>query len=166
MRRQLSRKLSSLERAQLDDLTQEASIRLLRCMRREEVRNLDALVQTIIGRTVMDFLRCRRRSAAMFVPLTDATLNRPELEVEVEKVPKDFQERLEFTVLEFFRARRSGCFDLAREFFRHRNWRSVARDLGSSHDAIRARWSRCLSALRRAVARDPALNPLWEWARE
>ena len=41
--------------------------------------------------------------------------------------------------------------------------REVASALGTSHDAIRARWSRCLKTLRKALAQDPGLALLRDW---
>jgi hypothetical protein len=58
--RRLARKLFREDHATLDDLTQEALVRVLRAARRETVLNLEGLMETIAERTVADFLRSRR----------------------------------------------------------------------------------------------------------
>jgi DNA-directed RNA polymerase specialized sigma24 family protein len=165
LHRCLTRQLDRLDESQIEDLVQEAAVRLLRVVRREGARNLEALMNLIARRTAIDFIRCRRRWAIIWEPMTEVTTNRPDSSAKMPDILGDPQERVEFLVIEFFRARKGSCVELAMAFFRKRDWRSVSKEIGASHDAIRARWSRCVALLRREAARDPGLLFLADWAR-
>lgn len=160
----LRKKLFSAQRSHLDDLVQEALVRLLRATRREPANNIEALMTLIAGRTLIDFTRRRRRHQALFVPLTDETDPVVQVQVPPPDVSRDPEERVEFIVLEHFREAKAGCYEIARAFFQKRDWNSVALERGASPESIRARWSRCVQHLRETVSRDPHLRLLADWA--
>ena len=65
MRRRLGYELTASTREHLDDLVQEALVRLLRAVRREPIENLEALMTEIARRTAIDCLRRRTRWRAV-----------------------------------------------------------------------------------------------------
>jgi DNA-directed RNA polymerase specialized sigma24 family protein len=153
----LRRLLDRCDEAVVEDATQEAAVRLLRVMRREEVRNLEALMNDICRKTAIDIMRSNGRFRATFEPLDEQAEH-----VAIESTA-DPLERLEFAVLEFFRGRQAACYDLAVAYFNDRDWEQVADTVGKSHAAVRKQWSRCLGLLR-SVARRSS-DPLFSWAR-
>lgn len=159
--RMLSRKLFREDHATLDDLTQEALVRLLRAARRDTILNIDGLMETIAQRTVVDFLRSRRIWDTQDIDVNEDPDNL--------RLPKTFLdewppscERVEFAVLEFFESKNSGCLELAHHYFAERNWLEVARTLGRPHAAIRQQWTRCVELLRKTARSDAGFG--WEWA--
>jgi RNA polymerase sigma factor (sigma-70 family) len=160
----LRQKLFAAQRSHLEDLVQEALVRLLRATRHEPANNLEALMTLIAGRTLIDFTRRRRRYQALFVPLTDETDPSAQIQVPPVDISRDPEERVEFIVLEHFRETKTGCYEIARAFFQKRDWNSVARERGVSPESIRARWSRCVQHLRETVSRDQHLRLLADWA--
>lgn len=163
MRHRLTRKLGRVDELTLEDLTQEACVRLLRAVRRESATNPHALMTTIADRTAISYIRRITRERPIFEPLTEVTENLPDPKSETQEVPGDIQERVELVVQEVFRSRRSSCLELAMAFFEKRNWSAVADALGISHDAVRARWSRCVALLRKVVTADPEFRLLADW---
>lgn len=160
--RRLSRRLLREDQATLDDLTQEALVRLLRAARRETLENVEAFMERVAERTMIDFLR-RRRIWQQQPNLDAAELaDDPRLGF---LPPDQFVptiERTRFIVLEFFAQKNSGCAELARHYFESRSWLEVAGILGRPHTAIRQQWCRCVELLR-ASAR---AGSTWflEWA--
>lgn len=144
-----------LERTAREDLAQEASVRLLRTLRREPAANLEALMTTIVRRTAVDALRSERRRRILGETLLELEAQHQGLGV---PGPGDPQQLVEFTVREFFHAQRATCVDLADAYFKRRHWQTVAAQLGATYEATRARWHRCLELLRSAVAQDPQLK--------
>ena len=121
---------------------------------------------TIIARrTAKDFLRRQYRWRTVFGGVSsEAAKEHADPKSVSPKGLGDPQERIEFIVYEFFRNAGASCLKLAEAFFDKRDWQSVAADLGLKHDAVRARWSRCLSLLKKAVKSDPQLALLADWA--
>ena len=162
LRRHLHEQLPSGDRDSLEDLVQEALVRLLRVRRREPIANLDALLHTLTRRTCIDFLRRKRR----WTLLIDAGgVDVTELPGPARSAPwamGDGGERIEFVVGALFeREGHHECGSLAQEFFSERDWSVVARERNLSAAAVRKRWSRCLDTLRRAVRADPWLSNLF-----
>lgn len=164
LRRCFLRQIHGIDDSDLEDLTQEASVRLIRAIRRGGTQELEALMNTIAQHTARDFLRRRYRWSVIFARTAADDVGAPDVRSPAPDTAGDPQGRIEFIVLQFFRRRSSSCLELAEAFFEDRDWPSVARQLGTTHDAVRARWSRCLSILRKAVATDPDCRLLAEWA--
>ncbi|MBK6735568.1 MAG: sigma-70 family RNA polymerase sigma factor [bacterium] len=160
--RRLSRKLFRADQATLDDLTQEALVRLVRAARRETVLNFEGLMETIAERTLVDYLRSRRAWQK------DPTIDPNEYPEHpgLAALPADdltpSLERFQFAVLEFFQEHSSGCLDLAHHYFLERNWLEVARKQERPHTAIRQQWSRCVALLRKSAGKGAGWS--WEWA--
>lgn len=146
----------------IDDLTQEALVRLLRALRHEGARNLEGLMTEIARRTAIDWIRTRGRWGRLVRPLDDATDDPADPSVSLPDEFGDPDERIRFTVLEYFSARSPGCHALAIAFFQDEDWQRVAERTGRGYAAVRKQWSRCIEALRQA-ARTGA-GPLLEWA--
>lgn len=144
-----------------EDLAQEALVRLLRVLRREPVRNLEALMNTLADRVVIQHDRRRRRWSILVQPFDPAAHDRPDPSTRAQAALGDPVHRLRFTVLEFFAAHHSPCAELARAFFARTPWEKVAAAAGLNPDAVRRRWSRCLDRLRDATRRGD--GPLLEW---
>lgn len=162
VRRRLAYELPPSGRANLDDLTQECLVRLLRFVRREPVVNLEALLTQLARRTAIDALRRRTRWRAL-VASDDAAVAAAADPAARPEEPGDPLERLQFVVVEFFAARDARCRELAAPYFAGQDWKSVASATGRSHDVVRKQWSRCLELLR-AAARDER-GPLLDWTR-
>jgi DNA-directed RNA polymerase specialized sigma24 family protein len=160
----LSRKIQYLDDHDREDLIQDASVRLIRAIRRQGARNLQGLMTTIAYRTAIDFIRSRRRKSGVFEPLNENNEGKVDDAVESIGEPGDPQQRVQFVVLEYFRRQKGSCYDLAKAFLESRNWLNIAKELGISHQAVRARGSRCGAALRKAVVVDQSFALLREWA--
>jgi hypothetical protein len=153
----MQRLLDRCDDAVVEDATHEAAIRLLRVVRREQVRNHDALMNDICKKTAIDTMRWRRRHRETFEPLGEGGDPSP-ADGAIAPLP-----RLEFAVIEFFRERQAGCWGLAKAYFDDRDWEHVARSIGKSHVAVRKQWSRCVALLRAAALRTH--DPLFSWVR-
>lgn len=150
--RRLRHELRGRDPGDLQDLAQEALVRLLRACRRREARNPEALMTAIARRTAIDHFRRTRR----WQRLVTSAAEPEEIAVVADpETPEDSLERLRFVALEFFAARGEVCHELALAYFDCRDWVRVARETGRSHDAVRRQWSRCLAALRAEAARRP-----------
>lgn len=160
----LRRELHGRDADSLDDLAQEALVRLLRAVRRAGALNLEALMTSIAHRTAVDHIRRRHRWSRLVESVPDPADAPGAATAPAAGPPDDSLERLRFVVLEHFAADSPGCHELARAYFESRDWRRVAQDLGRSHDAVRRQWSRCVDALRAEAARDG--GRLMDWAAE
>jgi RNA polymerase sigma factor (sigma-70 family) len=144
--------------ATLEDLTQEALVRLLRVIRREEVANMNGLMYEIARRTWIDHIRREKRGGLL--------LQRAQRDMESAASPQDGDfgdplERLRFTILEYFRASRAPCHAIALVFFEGQDWKTVAARMGRPYTAIRKQWSRCIQVLRDALGSNPGWLSAW-----
>jgi DNA-directed RNA polymerase specialized sigma24 family protein len=159
IRGHLARRAGRDDRTHLDDLVQEACIRLLRAWRRERVDDTDALAYVIAQRTWVDFIRRRTRWRRLFTEGEEREIAGPAGGYEW----GDLGDRLRFLVLAFFdREGRTACRELAHAYFAERDWKSVAEAWHESHAAVRKRWSRCVEEVRRLMQQDPKLTRLFE----
>ena len=148
--------------ATLEDLVQDACVRLHRACRRTQVENLEGFMTTIAKRVALDHVRARSLETALLTPMPEDF----EAPAPAGSVPGCHQgdplDRFRFVVLEFFRLGRSGCHDIALSYFANQDWARVAEKLKRSHAAVRKQWSRCVETLRLEAARDQ--SPLAAWA--
>ncbi len=152
----LGRLAGSVNAPQLDDLTQEACIRLLRAMRRGGVREPEGMLVTVARRTWIDHLRRRRRQRQRFVAMPEHLDPPADTDEPLRADLGDLAERLELVVQEVFvREGADACLTLAHAYFAAQDWKQVAAAAGDGYDAVRKRWSRCLVLVRRALAADP-----------
>lgn len=157
----LARMIGPREEADLDDLVQEASVRLLRATYDTLVQDSEGLMRTVARRTWIDYLRgrIRNRSYVEWFGLelrvsTPSPLHRDEF--------GDLRERIEFVVQDVFEGQGAmECSQLAGAYFTSTDWGSVASDLGVSHATVRKRWSRCLALVREVLASDPDFSSLF-----
>lgn len=147
--------LDRCDEAVVEDATQEAAIRLLRVIRRESVRNHEALMNDICRKTAIDTMRWNQRCRQTFESIDESPVERPVSD------SVDPLARMEFVVLEFFRGRHAACYELAVAYFNDRDWEQVAEAVGKSHAAIRKRWSRCVAVLRSVARRSPDFLSAW-----
>ncbi len=160
LRERIAAQLRPLDGAALDDLTQEALVRLLRAVRRQEATNPNGLMYEVARRTCIDLIRRRRRWAQIVRPMRDS---------DAPAAPGPFDgaglgdpvERIRFTVLEYFRVHDAPCREAAENYFAGMDWQSVAARLGKSHAAIRKQWSRCVQRLREAARKNPGWFAEW-----
>lgn len=150
--RRLRRKLRWEDRDVIEDLTQEALIRFLRCGRKQEVRHREGLLTRICERVAADFIRRRTR-------------RRREVELgfeRAERLPSDRAfhpeagdpvERLCFLVLSHLEAEDPSGHRMVEAYLSGTSWVTLAEDTGTSYSAIRQRWSRCIRRLRSGFAR-------------
>jgi len=164
----LRKRLFGFTEEDVQDATQDATLRLIRFLRREEARNLDALLNVICQRTAVDVIRSKRRGPAL-VPIQEDTPDEETPDHPAVVTPKDDLpgvsnlDRLRFLVLEFFRGSEV-CLKLARAYFDQRNWKEVAEEIRSSHAAVRQQWSRCVAKLRAVARQSPDF--ILQWAEE
>jgi DNA-directed RNA polymerase specialized sigma24 family protein len=143
----------------VEDLAQEALVRLLRVTRGgQPIRNLEALLNTLARRTLVDYLRHKgvrdgvMQDCAGEVPDTADPGPRPD-------EPGDRLALVEFVVLEHFAATSAPCLELARHYFDSLDWNEAARLAGRAPTAIRKQWSRCVESLRAAARQEG--SALW-----
>jgi RNA polymerase sigma factor (sigma-70 family) len=164
LRERIAAQLRPLDEPSLDDLTQEALVRLLRVVRREETSRLEGLMHEIARRTCIDLIRRRRRWAQVLRPMPEGELAEPNSIAGDGRALGDPIERIRFTVMEYFRVNDVPCREVAEAYFEGQDWLAVATRMGRSHAAIRKQWSRCVQRLREAAR----LNPGWlaDWLDE
>ena len=151
----LSRHLGGPERGPLDDLVQEACIRLLRAVRIQPADNLEGLMAVIAGRTWKDYLRRNSTQKKYFESLETEDRDVASFAAEAPDLG-DLRDRLELVVQEIFESHgRVECQELALRYFDEHDWKQIGEDLGVGYAAIRKRWSRCLTLVREAFASDP-----------
>ena len=155
LRRSLASRAGAGDRDAVEDLVQEASVRLLRASRRGPVENLDALASTIAQRTWVDFIRRRVRWRRIFLENAEPA----DFPLSEGSEWSDLKDRLQFIVLALFeREGADACRDLARAYFAEQDWKTVAGSMNQGYSAIRKRWSRCIQTVRRHLEQDPALS--------
>jgi DNA-directed RNA polymerase specialized sigma24 family protein len=165
LRDRLAREVDAKEEAHLDDLVQEACVRLLRAVRREPVAQLEGLMATIARRTWADHVR-RRILARRWFEWSDArAAQTPDPRPLHDPLLGDLLARVELVVLEsFHRQGRFECEQLTLAHFAGQEWSGFAADHGLTDVAVRKRWSRCLEMLRGEIERDPQLRALGLWS--
>lgn len=148
------------EPADIDDLVQEASVRLLRVVRREEVREMDSLLSKVARRTWYDHLR-------RVIRARERANNKSEQEEIEGRLSSNWlaelgdpAERLALVVQEFFVGRGAAeCLDLLRHFLDATSWKCLAEQQKVDSATLRKRWSRCLAMARAGIAGDEDLSP-------
>jgi RNA polymerase sigma factor (sigma-70 family) len=163
MRNCLRENMGTSDPADLDDLVQEALIRLLRAVRKEPVREVEALMRTIARRTAIDLIRRRRRWKSVRQQLDQTEAGSPLVAPALLTDAADPLDRIRFVVLEFFGGSESSCSKLAQAYFEAKKWEAVATHLQESVVVVRKRWSRCLAQLRERAMQDPSFASLVGW---
>jgi RNA polymerase sigma factor (sigma-70 family) len=161
-RNQIRSRLGSADPHDLDDLSQEAMIRLLRFTRREAPESLEALARSIADRVSIDFIRRRSRWRLVLnenVDLAELDELIPAVSVEHWGDPS---ERVGRVLTRCFQGAPE-CFRLAEKFLANVTWSVVAEELGQSHAAVRQRWKRCLDSVRKDLEGDHSLRELLGW---
>ncbi len=157
MRMRLTQQMNNEEPDQLDDLLQEASVRLLRAVRKTRPDDLEALMATITRRTWTDYLRRKITGRKYFAPVSE---DGPPDAADPSSMPGDdlgeLRDRLELMVQELFDEQgHEDCRRLAIAYFDSRDWQEVSEEWQLSYAAVRKRWSRCLGVVRDALSSDP-----------
>lgn len=161
IRNKLRAQLFRADDAVLDDLVQEACIRLNRACRRTVVENMEGFMTTIAKRVSIDHIRSRTIETAVMTPLS------ADMDAAAPPDPEPFADqgdpldRLRFMVLEFFRSGKSKCHEIALAYFAELDWIQVAQQFGRSHAAIRKQWSRCVENLREEAATEGSFLTAW-----
>ena len=163
LRAAIRMRLGPCDEQMLLDLVQEASVGLLRQVRREGARNLHGLISVIAHRTAIDEIRRRTRRRLRSENFDELSKDIPE---ESSGSSGDRLSRLWFLAMEFFRQNKSDCQDLGLKYAQLHGWELVARELGITTLAVRGRWSRCMKAFRDWLSRDPELMEEWLPAHE
>jgi len=152
----LTRHLGGPDRGPLDDLVQEACIRLLRAVRTQPPDNLEGLMAVIAGRTWKDHLRRNSTQKKYFSSLDDDTSRDVASFAAEDPALGELRDRLELVVQEIFESHgRPECRELALRYFDEHDWKVIGEDLGLGYAAVRKRWSRCLTLVRESFASDP-----------
>jgi len=161
----LRRRLARATKAEIEDLTQESLIRLLRAARREPIHNLDGLMTDIARKTAFDSQRMKTRWRAILEGSDHHMAESATSDTPLPDVLGDPLERARFVILEFLGRRSSACHQLAVQYFQGEgSWSAVALQLGKTPEAVRQQWSRCVALLRKEARRNPDF--LSEWARD
>jgi len=146
----------------LDDLAQEATIRLLRTLRREPARDLEKLMTTIASRTFADHLR--RRQELVVAP--DDPLVEQLHASTVSRGWRHPLDLLDIVVRELMRQHDSMCLFLYRQWRVRREWRQVAESMNppSTAAAVRQKYSRCLKHILPRLRADSRYARIAEFA--
>ena len=146
-----------------DDLAQEATIRLLRTLRREEPKELERLMTTVASRTFADHLR--RRQVLPLDP-DDSRLHEEVSEQSDEEVGRHPLDLLDLVVRELLRKQDPLCLRLYRQWRARREWKEVAAAMQppSTAAAVRKKYSRCLQGILPRLREDPRYARIAEYA--
>jgi DNA-directed RNA polymerase specialized sigma24 family protein len=159
MLRDLLRKQNSgLTADEIEDLAQEALIDLVRFARRQHIDNLPALLNTFAKRRAADLYRRRARWRRLQDPLLAEGHASPAADLA-------HIERLAFAVLRYLESVGAPCTELARLHMHGHEWQEVAQQRGSTVEAIRKQWSRCLARFRQALETSSIGGTLTPWLR-
>lgn len=142
----------------VDDAVGDACVRLLRALERTKPDDLPAFAASIAERAAIDQLRRLKRDRLRLTSLDQAR----DVPAATARPAWDRARAIRFLVLEFFRARRPECGELARAHFRGEPWAAVADRLRVAVDAVRQRWSRCRSHLIDSLRADSGLLASWK----
>jgi DNA-directed RNA polymerase specialized sigma24 family protein len=157
-RRRMERLIEPPDAADLDDLVQEACVRLLRASRRELIEDWEAMIATVARRTFTDHIRRQqsaRRKAAALALEAGTTPAEPMLHVSLGTLA----DRLPLIVQEVFLEQgATECLELLDTFCAGRPWSGDARAQELPPATLRKRWSRCLAIARSALRADPSLK--------
>ncbi len=138
----------------VDDLAQEASIRLLRMARSEDIRSVEAAMKHVVRLVIIDHIR-KRDPCATALPLEDHGDG-------ALAAPARLMGRAASTILRAFEhGGLTQCCDRTRDVLDGLTWSEVARRDNRTETAVRKEWSRCVSALRDVIGDGGAL--LGEW---
>lgn len=164
--RGLRRRIVSLmyrrDDALADDLAQEATIRLLRTLRRETPKELEKLMTTVASRTFADHLRRRQEPPiSPDDPLFEKLSSEP-----AQSGWRHPLDLLDVVIRELFRAQDPQCLQLYRQWRVRREWRKVAEDMNppSTAEAVRQKYSRCLKRVLPKLRNDPRYARIAEYA--
>lgn len=149
LHRFLGKRLDGIDPHEVEDITQEALIRLYRANERLSINNLEAIMIRIGRWCCVDYFRRRERWLHVMDPADPTLTNVEDPHPDPSQQVADPRERIEFIVVEFFEEKNSACKDLAAAFFEKRSWNSVAREIGKTATAIRKQWERCVQLLRK-----------------
>src|SRR5258705_6621502 len=155
MRRMIAARTYQCDAATIDDLTQEALVRLARVARKEEIRELEAMMHHVARLTVLDHItRMRRRRPQ--VELDDA------VGLDDGATRAAAMVRAVATLLRFFEQEGlARCAELARAFLAGVDWAEVAATRTRTPEAVRKEWSRCAAAARQAIGSAGGLLSGW-----
>ncbi len=145
----------------LDDLTQQASIELLRVVRREGALTLEGLIAVVTRSIAVGEIRRRQRERGGKSrweaenaspggnpgPGSEHDGREPEL--------------LWFLLVQYLRAHDPRGHDLAVAYAEMGDWRQVAEAMGQGYDATRQQWSRATRRFMETLRRDP--GPFKDW---
>ncbi len=152
----LIRMVDADDRSDLEDLVQDAAVRVHRALATAEIRDARGFLGVVARRTWLDHLRARRRAQALRECLTQEADPPHTLSTDALGDPRD---RLQLVVEELFRRESNiTCGELSRAYFLSRDWREVAAEVGLTHDTVRKRWSRCVRLLRERMREDADLS--------
>lgn len=151
MRRMIAARLFRPEPSVVDDLTQEALIRLMRIARTQDVRNVEATMRHVVYWTVGDHLRRHTNDASL-----------DDVGEHADGDPAWAMQRAASTVLRFFESiGRGECSDRTRDLLAGLTWNDVAERDARSADAVRQEWSRCAKQFRAAYPSSAPLFAMW-----
>ena len=164
LRQRISQLMYHRDEHLADDLAQEATIRLLRTLRREPAEDLERLMTTVAARTFTDRLRRRQE---LFVAPDDPVLvdQVAPLGTSVPGEGRHPLDLLDVVVRELFRRQDPLCLILYRQWRAKREWRDVARAMKppSTAIAVRKKYSRCLQRILPKLREDPRYARIAEY---
>lgn len=143
LRRQVRALAKGRYRDELDDVASEAWIRLDRALRREEARDIGALMSRIAWRSWVDFYRRRMAEARALgapIPADDVDLHAAEPDAGVDL---DALAAWRFSVCEWFAKHHPACLEPARQMFEGRSWVEAGEALRERPNSLAKRWQRC-----------------------
>lgn len=155
MRRMIAARTYRCDAATIDDLTQEALVRLDRVARKEEIRELEAMMHHVARLTVLDHIsRMRRRRTEVDLVNAEGLDNGAARTAALTRAVA--------TLLRFFEQEGlARCAELARALHAGVEWAEVAASHARTPEAVRKEWSRCAAAARQAIGSAGGLLSEW-----
>jgi RNA polymerase sigma factor (sigma-70 family) len=156
----LGKRLDGIDPHEIEDITQEALIRLYRANERLSINNLEAIMIRIGRWCCVDYFRRRERWPLLMDPSNPVITKIEDPRPDPSEQIADPRERIEFVITEFFEQNNAACRKLATAYFERRSWNSVARGIGKTAAAVRKQWERCVQQLRKEFGeRGPISGP-------
>jgi RNA polymerase sigma factor (sigma-70 family) len=140
-----------LDAGTLDDLVQDASIRLHRAADRLNVTNAHGLMVDIARKTLLDHARRTMRRARLFEEAAHGVEAVDRSRARERARARDRSESLRAALLQLFARHSPECLPLAKARLRDASWEEISRATGRRPATLRQMWHRGLVKLRRAA---------------
>lgn len=158
LKRVIASKARGISREDLEDCAGEALVRLVRALRRERPRSLEALQVTIAKRVAFDWIRDQKHRR-LHVREDNILDNVPSRDLSNET------RHMFWLVREYFCQAAVDCVPLLDARLQGYEWEEVARDVQKTSVGVRQQWTRCCEKARSALMAEGGMIARWlQWA--